>query len=675
MPQNEYWEKRFTLLNEMLLQKSDDYIKHAQLSYAAVMASIEKDINDFYMRFAQENNITFQETKQLLTSEQRQQFQMELKDYIAQGQQANLSPEWLHILENASTVHRITRLQAIQFQLRQQVELLEAKKVSEITSLLKNIFQENYYRTAYEIQRGTGVGSAFSKISTKHIEKVLAKPWAPDGKNFSERIWGQDRTNLVYQLETRFTQGVIRGDAPQRIIADMKKSLNSSQYATKRLVLTESAFISATSRKESLKMLGVEEYKVIATLEINTCEVCRALDGKVFLLKDFKIGTNAHPFHPGCRCDEVPKIDEKYTKNHQRAARGKDGKTYYVPVDMTYPEWYKTYVESDPDWLLQEKKLKNKSADKKQYEEYKSIFGKKEVGSFDDFQNTKYTNIEEWNNLKQKRRDSLKNTSANNKSTSFVPAKTIEEANDYAMHVLGIQMASYKGVDITTANEWNRGLKDTFDRFPALKQNFGFVGECHERNRILEATMKKEFLNISSTNNPNVDKKDLKELVNEKVKFFMKKIRVREDDYAQSFSASPKTFIYDFRGVTVNKKFGKNSIDFIKELKENVKSKYHPICCDTIRYVLDHEVGHQLDIMLGISQQKNIQKLFHSMSNETITDELAEYAWDNENSNLYAEFVAEGWAEYCNNPKPRKVAKEIGQTIERRYAEWIKQNS
>ena len=123
MPQNEYWEKRFTLLNEMLLQKSDDYIKHAQLSYAAVMASIEKDINDFYMRFAQENNITFQETKQLLTSEQRQQFQMELKDYIAQGQQANLSPEWLHILENASTVHRITRLQAIQFQLRQQVEL------------------------------------------------------------------------------------------------------------------------------------------------------------------------------------------------------------------------------------------------------------------------------------------------------------------------------------------------------------------------------------------------------------------------------------------------------------------------------------------------------------------------------------------------------------------------
>jgi hypothetical protein len=63
------------------------------------------------------------------------------------------------------------------------------------------------------------------------------------------------------------------------------------------------------------------------------------------------------------------------------------------------------------------------------------------------------------------------------------------------------------------------------------------------------------------------------------------------------------------------------------------------------------------------------------MDNETITNELSQYAWDNRNKKRYAEFIAEGWAEYCNNPKPRKVAKEIGQTVERRYTEWIKRNS
>lgn len=62
------------------------------------------------------------------------------------------------------------------------------------------------------------------------------------------------------------------------------------------------------------------------------------------------------------------------------------------------------------------------------------------------------------------------------------------------------------------------------------------------------------------------------------------------------------------------------------------------------------------------------------MNKNTITNELSQYAWDNDSKKRYAEFIAEGWAEYCNNPKPRKVAKEIGQTVERRYAEWIKKN-
>lgn len=122
-------------------------------------------------------------------------------------------------------------------------------------------------------------------------------------------------------------------------------------------------------------------------------------------LKDAKIGVNAHPLHPNCRSVEIPYIKDRFTEREQRAARNKNGNTYYVPTDMTYHEWYKTYVESDPDWLLQEKKHKNKNSDRKQYEEYKAIFGKNEVGSFDYFQNMKYTNNDSWNTLKTKMRE------------------------------------------------------------------------------------------------------------------------------------------------------------------------------------------------------------------------------------------------------------------------------
>lgn len=407
--QNDYWEERFLLLNEMLLQQGEEYAQNAARAYMLAMLEIEKDINNFYAIFANENNMTYQQAKQILTSEQRQAFQMELQDYIAYGQQNNLDDVWIKKLENASTLHRITRLQAIQYQLQQQVEKLEAQKIKGITETLKNIYKEGYYRTAYEIQKGTGIGQSFSKIDENKIDKVLARAWAPDGKNFSERVWGTDRTQLIYQLQTRFTQGVIRGESSQKIIKDMSKALYSSRKATERLVLTESAFFASTSRKDTYENLGVKQYKVLATLDLKTSELCRKLDGKVFDIKDYKIGVTASPFHPRCRTTTVPNIDSQYIQNQQRAARNKEGKTYYIPSDMTYEQWHKNYVEADTEWLLQEKKYKNKSADTKQYEQYKAVLGKKEVGSFDNFQEIKY-NSDKWDNLKKKKRQNTTTT-------------------------------------------------------------------------------------------------------------------------------------------------------------------------------------------------------------------------------------------------------------------------
>ncbi len=347
MQNSEYWEKRFILLNEMLLQKGENYFKSAQKSYADVMENIEKDINDFYMKFAHENNITFQQAKQILTTSERQAFQMKLEEYIKYGSKNGLSKEWMKKLKNASTVHRITRLQALQYQFRQQIEKLEAIKEYGLTNTLKDIYKEGYYRTAYEIQRASGIGSAFSRIDERKIEKVLAKPWAADGKNFSERIWGQDRTQLLYQLENRFSQGIIRGESPQKIIKDIQKALNSSEYATRRLVMTESAFFASASRKETYNKLEVKQYKILAVLDTKTSTVCRDMDGKVFDVKDYQPGLNANPFHANCRTTTAPYFNDEFTQQQKRSARDKDGKTYYVPANMTYKEWYSKYVKDN----------------------------------------------------------------------------------------------------------------------------------------------------------------------------------------------------------------------------------------------------------------------------------------------------------------------------------------
>ena len=68
------------------------------------------------------------------------------------------------------------------------------------------------------------------------------------------------------------------------------------------------------------------------------------MDRKVVPMSEFQPGVTVPPFHPHCRGTTVPAIDEKYMG--ERAARDQDGKVYYVPGNMSYSEWKKTFVDN-----------------------------------------------------------------------------------------------------------------------------------------------------------------------------------------------------------------------------------------------------------------------------------------------------------------------------------------
>ena len=251
-------------------------------------------------------------------------------------------------------------------------------------------------------------------------------------------------------------------------------------------------------------------------------------------------------------------------------------------------------------------------------------------------------------------------------SSGFVPAADVAKAEEYAKNTLGILNVSYKGVDVTTANEWNRGLYDTFNKFPELKSRFGFVGECHARNDAIQSFFQQYYTDAYIKANPNIPITQLQPAINNKVNGIMKKMPISPKTMAQSYSPTTTEFL-PFRGITVNSVYGKDSKQFVEKLKRNVNTKFHPQGCTTIRSVLDHEIGHQLDDLLGIGNLQDIQDLYTSRTLRELTDGLSEYAWNNKNKNKFSEMIAEGWAEYCNNPNPREIAKKIGETIEAEY--------
>ena len=286
----------------------------------------------------------------------------------------------------------------------------------------------------------------------------------------------------------------------------------------------------------------------------------------------------------------------------------------------------------------------------------------------------------EQNYPKENRRNSLtfaennskieNNRSLINIDSGFIPAYDVESAENFAKNTLGIPNVSYKGVDIVTANEWNRGLADAFNRFPELKKKFGFVGTCQERNRLLEIEVRKHYEKQRFYAKGKISEDTFNLFVEDDVKKYMNFLNISSYANAQSFSGvniSGYPEFPEFYGISVSDRFGNNSENFISILKRNVKLKYHPVGCDTIKSIIDHEIGHQLDNLLGIRNNPDITSIFDYTTSEELKDMLSGYAVNNSNRNKYAEMIAEAWAEYCNNPEPRPIAKYIGDIIIQEY--------
>lgn len=342
----DYWKDRFEQIEKICHDKGAVTYREIEEQYRKAQREIESQISVWYQRFAVNNGITMQEARRLLTSGELAELKWDVNEYIKYGQQKAIDEKWMKQLENASAKAHISRLEALKLQVQQQVEIVFGNQLDGIDKAMRAVYSAGYLHTAFEIQKGTGVGYTLAAFNQTFIDKILNRPWAPDGKNFSDRVWS-NKQKLINELNTTLTQGIILGKDPGKIINAMSKKLDVSKTAAGRLVMTESAAFASRGQEDCFKELGVEEYEIVATLDSHTSEICQDMDGKVFKMSERQIGVNAPPFHVNCRTTTVPYFNDEWNKNAERAARDENGDIYYVPDDMTYKEWELKFVENE----------------------------------------------------------------------------------------------------------------------------------------------------------------------------------------------------------------------------------------------------------------------------------------------------------------------------------------
>ena len=238
-------------------------------------------------------------------------------------------------------------------------------------------------------------------------------------------------------------------------------------------------------------------------------------------------------------------------------------------------------------------------------------------------------------------------------------AKTIQEAEKEIANKLGVT-CNFKGftkADIGQIQDIYNSVALHLDKYPALSKNIKFVGSMQGR----KALFYDKFYAELKAKYPNTPDASIQKHARRYANMYAS---IPSNAYAYS---APSTK-FDLNGVAFNANYKGAKVQ--ATLDADVRAKWHPDHCNTIKAVFDHELGHKIDESIGLRNDPEYLKIFNDAAKQGkdyIKNNLSEYAYKQSRvSGSYdpkAEFIAEAWSEYLNNPTPRPLSKSVGDLI------------
>lgn len=337
MKNSEYWRGRFSLLERSTYKTAQAALREIEALYRQALYQTRKELDSWCARFADDNGVSLIESRRLLSTKELEEFRWDVAKYIETAQKAGLDETWQRQLRNASARVHISRLEAVETQIRQQIEELYAGQETQLTEAVRRAAADAYTGALRETTKGLDVKFKTVSLDKTQLDALTSKAWTTDDRTFRDRCW-TNKNALVQAVHKGLTQGLLRGDSPAQLTDAIAKQFDVDRYKAGRLVYTETAYYSALAEKQGFKDLGVEKVEIIGTLDGSTCSICGQLDGKEIPLAQYEPGVTVPPFHPRCRCTTAPVIPEDFADG-LRIAREEDGEKYYVSAGTKWLEW------------------------------------------------------------------------------------------------------------------------------------------------------------------------------------------------------------------------------------------------------------------------------------------------------------------------------------------------
>lgn len=290
---DEYWTGRAREIFEYVDRKDIDFFAELEKTYRAQSVKLQRAIFDFYTKYAENHEMTYQDAMKRLRGE-------DLSDYVENArkyrEQAEKDPELLKRLNEQYSAARAIRIEALHAE--------AVYRAGVLAGALHKSFEKYLYDVA-EYAYKKAHGGRTGAVNRPAFEEVIKTPF--NGRNYSEQLWGNTDT-LADSLKKVFRQGFIRGDSPHEMAREIRKEFNVARSRAETLVRTDATAIINRATIKRYKREGLKYYRILVVLDDRTTQICRrfAQEDKLYKLEDAQVGVNMPPFHYNCRSTIMP---------------------------------------------------------------------------------------------------------------------------------------------------------------------------------------------------------------------------------------------------------------------------------------------------------------------------------------------------------------------------------
>lgn len=320
-----YWEKRALENKLKVVENEEDYLNRITAIYDQANKDIEDKLAKVYARYAKENGMTLDEAYQKLPKVMEKRYKNDVMDYVEKAKSGD--PKWRQYLLNQSIMHSHSVLDQLRTEYRNVVYNIDMETTG--GKFLEKIFANSNYKAQFDNNE-----EAFAKVDQDKIKSLLEENWSGGG-NFSELIW-KDKEKLVKALDDIVIRGLATGENFDKMAEKLAKRMDTSKSNAKRLIMTESARMDNEGLLAYYKETDVKQLIFVATLDMRTSDICRAMDGEIIPIDKAQIGLNVPPLHPYCRSVISPYYEDNVPET--RMYRDKD-------TDKSTKGDYKDYVD------------------------------------------------------------------------------------------------------------------------------------------------------------------------------------------------------------------------------------------------------------------------------------------------------------------------------------------